>query len=1096
VRGLLAAALLLALATAEGARIASSQEPDAEAVARAYLARSRLVPIPENVSGLAPAQQRSAAAAAPAQRDLEHVATLESRGARHVRFQETEDGIPIFGAQVVVNISKDTDEVGLVSDERQPATVASSVRSIEEDEALNIALDAADIEELRDTPESEAVYYPIDGELYLAWQVILPAIEPLGDWLVIVLAEDGDVAQVSNIASLDSGRVFDPNPVATGGPQGVQHCDTTAAESIVDDEYVTRTLLGINSGEDQLRGEYVDLTAPGIVGGYKSAGQASSASNNYVYDCNDDRFEEVMVYYHIDATQRAFQALGFTGVSAILDEPIPAHAHYYVDCNAFYSTVDAGLHFGDCGSPGHDTAEDADVIIHEYGHAMHDDQVPGWGIGTALEVEEARGIGEGFSDFLAAVMTGSPCIGDWANFGQLSCGGSTGLRTVDNNLNYSSFESCPDNPDGSEEEHCTGEIWAGALWALAEALGGDDDARDLALTLVVDSHFYLSPQATFDDGVCAIFAADDDLFDGSHGSVIANVFSNRGINCTFVPPPDFPYAFLRVRHTGVGDLVMRIKAGANPNSPVCNLLIWNRSGGTSDDVVGFVDLSDAGIPAQCKSALPPSAATPWWLEVQDMASGNTGTIEDFEVVLSGTVRCIANDTPLAIPDGSPGAIVRSMTDCSTSSEPLPTPSHVWYFAEGFTGDGYLTFISLMNPGGSSANVTATFNLDGAAPQVENVAVPANSRRTIAAHDAAQGPGPGWAFGLKIESDQPIVAQEVLVKPSESLAHATIGSKTLSPEWYFAEGFTGDGYLTFISLMNPGSSATNVTATFNLDGAAPVVRNVAVPANSRRTIPAHDPTDGPGPGFAFGVEISAEHPIMAQEVLVKPTESLAHGTIGSQSLSNTWYFAEGFTGDDYLTFISIMNPGSSSASVTATFNLDGAAPVIRNLVVPANSRRTIPAHDSTDGAGPGLAFGIELASSQPVVAQEVLVKPTESLAHATIGSQNLSASWYFAEGFTGDGYLTFISLMNPGSSAASVTVTFNLDGAAPVVENIVIPAESRRTVAAHDAAQGPGPGWAFGVVVSSDQPIVAQEVLVKPTESLAHGTAGTQLTAGP
>jgi hypothetical protein len=39
-------------------------------------------------------------------------------------------------------------------------------------------------------------------------------------------------------------------------------------------------------------------------------------------------------------------------------------------------------------------------------------------------------------------------------------------------------------------------------------------------------------------------------------------------------------------------------------------------------------------------------------------------------VLSGTVRCIADDTPIVIPNGSPGAIVRSMTDCSTHADTL------------------------------------------------------------------------------------------------------------------------------------------------------------------------------------------------------------------------------------------------------------------------------------------------------------------------------------------------------------------------------------------------------------------------------------------
>jgi hypothetical protein len=68
---------------------------------------------------------------------------------------------------------------------------------------------------------------------------------------------------------------------------------------------------------------------------------------------------------------------------------------------------------------GVDDAEDAEVIVHEYGHSVQDRQVTGFG--TSLE---AGSIGEGFSDYLAVEVTswrsGAPtkapeaCVADWA----------------------------------------------------------------------------------------------------------------------------------------------------------------------------------------------------------------------------------------------------------------------------------------------------------------------------------------------------------------------------------------------------------------------------------------------------------------------------------------------------------------------------------------------------------------------------------------------------------------------------------------------------------------------------------------------------------
>jgi hypothetical protein len=52
------------------------------------------------------------------------------------------------------------------------------------------------------------------------------------------------------------------------------------------------------------------------------------------------------------------------------------------------------------------------VVVHEYGHAIQDDQVPAWGFSSAA-TEEAWAMGEGFSDFLTGVMFGDSCLGEW-----------------------------------------------------------------------------------------------------------------------------------------------------------------------------------------------------------------------------------------------------------------------------------------------------------------------------------------------------------------------------------------------------------------------------------------------------------------------------------------------------------------------------------------------------------------------------------------------------------------------------------------------------------------------------------------------------------
>ncbi|MGD0204843.1 MAG: M36 family metallopeptidase [Dehalococcoidia bacterium] len=651
--------LLVAVALATGAARTSSQAVDPVTIARQHLKQNA------QRFGLRPELD-----------DLRLVQVKESLGAQHVRFQQTFGGVPVFGAFTTVNISKANSRVSLVLN-RHEADLAPAVTEalVSRDQAIAVAEDTVGLQgEPRGVVSAEQVYFQAEKAYFLAWQVLIPAREPLGDWLVVVRGDNGDILLKQDVTRWDSGRVFDPNPVQTEAappPPPPYDCDSAGNESSLSPEYRTRTLLGIQAAQNKLKGQYVDLTAPGILGGYKPAGVADDASRNYVYPCNDDRFEEVMTYYHLDAAQRKIQSLGFTGNSSIINRPIPAHAHYFDDCNAFYSPIDRGLHFGDSDASTcpykTDTGEDAEVIVHEYGHAVQDDQVPGWGMGNPLGAEQALAMGEGFGDFLASAIYGDPCEGEWLSLGLTECGGQPGLRWLQNSKVYpTDFEACRPAPGQPAEEHCAGEIWGGVLWDLVEALGNNQAARDLVLRLVLDSHFYLDPSPSFGEGLSAIRQADRDLYGGNHISTIDSVFAGRGITYPASdPPPDFPYAYLRIRHTFIGDLVVSLKVGSK-TSPSCNLLVWNRGGGGADDLVGYADLT--GTP--CAPYLPPSVGTPWWLEVTDQAIQDVGYIANFEVALSGTQRCVATDVPVNIPDND-GAVY-SKVDCTTIVVP-PTP---------------------------------------------------------------------------------------------------------------------------------------------------------------------------------------------------------------------------------------------------------------------------------------------------------------------------------------------------------------------------------------------------------------------------------------
>ncbi len=635
--------------------------------------------------------------------DLRTIGIRSSLTGDHVQLQQTANGVPVFGSTITVSLPRDGREP-IVRSRYSSLPVEATGVTVTGATARAVAVDrlGATPDGSTEVVPAELVYFPVGKALKAAWQLILRTTQPYGTWLVISDAATGETLYHHDLLQFDSGRVFDPNPAqSNGGISPAPHCDNATNEGLLSGQYMSKILQGIAPAQNKLKGEWVDLTAPGITTPYKSAGQANEPSRNYIYGCNDDRFEEAMIYYHLDRTQRKIQALGFTGGMGVVHRSISAHAHFMPDCNAFFDPTTRGLHYGDFDGPGvfpgscagnpalYDSGEDADWIIHEYGHAIQDDITPGYAFGPYPLSEQAGAIGEGFSDFLAAVMNDDPCWGEYVTLGASACGGLPGARWLQNeNVYPADFEACPDvdyngvSADGaeSEEVHCGGQVWGGALWDLLELIGGGlptQQARDIALTLVLESQFYLDQQASFNEAAAAICLADSILYDGSHAVGIGAAFSGRGISSAACTSSDFPSLYYRVLHPYSGDLDLNLKVGPGVDTgtpPVCSFSIGDPDLQLDkpDLYVNYLGLT----PPTCSALLPPSVAQPWWLEAKDTLIEDEGRIADFEVMLPGGTRCIAADLPVVIPDF--GSFVYAKVDCTNqvtppSSTPTPIP---------------------------------------------------------------------------------------------------------------------------------------------------------------------------------------------------------------------------------------------------------------------------------------------------------------------------------------------------------------------------------------------------------------------------------------
>jgi hypothetical protein len=303
------------------------------------------------------------------------------------------------------------------------------------------------------------------------------------------------------------GTVFLPNPVADLQLQTLtdqKDADYAALQPAYHD--VTLTNL---DGSGFLRGDWVNVRSA-------TGPEAYSPTNTFRYHRDDDRFEQVMAYYWVTEAQKYIQSLGFgSDLRAVNMESQDVRINQWGLDNSFSWDKHDLLRFGKGGV---DDAEDAEVILHEYGHAMMDAQQTPFGYGFATE---ARSIGEGFADYwavtVADVVAPTPdpaCVADWDSVSYTSdvphC-----LRRVDEDLHY------PGDLNG--RVHHDGQIWSRALWDIRNALG-----HERADTIILEGQFGMRDPTMPELAESTVEAADE-LYGSAEAAAVQQAFEDRGI---------------------------------------------------------------------------------------------------------------------------------------------------------------------------------------------------------------------------------------------------------------------------------------------------------------------------------------------------------------------------------------------------------------------------------------------------------------------------------------------------------------------------------------------------------------------------------------
>jgi hypothetical protein len=300
-------------------------------------------------------------------------------------------------------------------------------------------------------------------------------------------------------------------------------------------------------------------------------------------------------------------------------------------------------------------------------------------------------------------------------------------------------------------------------------------------------------------------------------------------------------------------------------------------------------------------------------------------------------------------------------------------------------------------------------------------------------------------------------------------------------WYFAEGRVGAGFNEYLSMDNPTNNAcqADIEYLYTPDRGTPLTRKVVVtiPPNTRyeEGVDGDLGTSPTGYGITDSAIVAVDNtatPNCAGIVAERPMYFNALGTnsgsdvLGVTHLATTFYIGDVAVGPQpgggsYASFITILNPptSSGSASVTAkyyassaTAGAPGTLVGTDTVTVPVGTRGTIfpnrhtpalPAHVSVV-----VTSSIAVAVERPTYFSNINggTAGTVSGGADVIAVQALSTDWLFAEGYTAGQFQESFVIANLDTTAnAPANVTIKLEpqnGGAPSTYTLTVPTLSQ------------------------------------------------------
>ena len=493
---------------------------------------------------------------------------------RHYTFVQKLNGYEIEGAKIIVSVDRNGD-IYRVTNNTYPNAKAGTPalkNTMDGDSAMLTGWEYLSVRgKLMDTPEAELCYLYKNGAFHLVYRVKIEVNDPMGDWRMAIDAVTGDILETTNHhishkngqgqpapqtppefdgrisdfgealtawkarqreerelrekagAKKEDGRgmIFDPDPRTTLLDDTLLD---TSPPSRFAGAYLERPLrdITVENGNYTLSGPYVQMM------NLDSPNTQPTATQDGFWNFTRGNFglNEAIAYYHIDQSQREIQALGYSGPTGLQDGPVRVDVNALNGSdNSIFSSPNDLLFGAGCV----DDSEDADVILHEYGHAIQ------YAINPDFFFNAHEGaMGEGFGDYWASSYSISRPNGyeffpsrmfSWD--GQFDCW--NGRRTDKFDMQYqhsrATYDAHEPVPGGISDE-----LWSTPLFQSLLELYRQGIPREEVNRIIIEAQFGLGVNQKMRLVAEAIVQTASMLHpDGPHAQVFREYFANHGI---------------------------------------------------------------------------------------------------------------------------------------------------------------------------------------------------------------------------------------------------------------------------------------------------------------------------------------------------------------------------------------------------------------------------------------------------------------------------------------------------------------------------------------------------------------------------------------